>query len=271
MPNIIKSNYVLISKEDVKIIDSNVKSDGFSPILGKQAVVLPHDDEKEEDKEDFKENLLAPNIEEQVNLEEVASQSEEILEEARIQAEQIKQEALMQASESIKMQKEQAIQSGYQEGYQQGIDQLELEKEKLKELEQDLIREYDLKLEELQSDVAELLIAYVGKLVGVVLEDQKDVILYLVSEALKGQPSCNEYTIKVSSQDFSMVCEQQEELTSLVKRSATLSVVEDSTLKESQCLIETDRNIMDCGIQTKLNNLTTDIRLLACDYERKQK
>ena len=106
--------------------------------------------------------------------------------------------------------------------------------------------------------------AYVAKITGVIIEE-KDIINYLVSEAIRGQSSCNEYRIRVSKEDYQEVFEHINDYKAYLKSTAEVSVSEDMDLMKNQCLIETDKNIIDCSIETKINNLVTALKLLSID------
>ena len=49
--------------------------------------------------------------------------------------------------------------------------------------------------------------------------------------------------------------------------SATLELVEDTTLSHNECMIETEGGIFDCGLGTQMRELQKRLRLLA--YEKR--
>ena len=47
---------------------------------------------------------------------------------------------------------------------------------------------------------------------------------------------------------------------------STIDIVEDNTLSQNECLIETENGIFDCGLGTQLSELKQQLVLLS--YER---
>ena len=156
------------------------------------------------------------------------------------------------------------MQQGYNDGYEAGMHDIEIEKSNLLQLQQQQEVDYENRLIDLQGNVTEILVAYVAKITGVIIEE-KDIINYLVSEAIRGQSSCNEYRIRVSKEDYQEVFEHINDYKAYLKSTAEVSVSEDMDLMKNQCLIETDKNIIDCSIETKINNLVTALKLLSID------
>ena len=48
-----------------------------------------------------------------------------------------------------------------------------------------------------------------------------------------------------------------------ISKQVTVELIEDATLKENECVIETNSGIFDCSIGVQLEELTKKLRLLS--------
>ena len=68
----------------------------------------------------------------------------------------------------------------------------------------------------------------------------------------------------VSKEDYPYVNMQKKLFSEgAVSGRGVVEVVEDITLRENECLIETDGGIFDCGAGTQLEELTKKLKLLS--------
>lgn len=263
MPNVIKSNCVLITDDNVKVIDSNLK-DEFSPMNFRRAVEIDEEENQpQEDESATEEELYQINHQKNASekLHEMQAYAESLVEDAKKEAQQIKKDAILQAEQEIEQQKQIASQDGYHQGMQQAEQEINQKKQELAQQQQELEKEYDQKLVEMQSQISEIVNGLVQKITGVVIED-KSIITYLVCMAVKGQSACNEFRISVSKADYPILNEHLEEIQGLVRSTAQITIIENPELEKDQCKIETEKNILDAGIETKLENLKMALKLL---------
>lgn len=261
LPNVIKSNCVYFMNNDVKIIDSNFKED-FMPISMKQVIEVTQDEEEtleqQTDEELYQMNHVQNASEE---LHKMQSYAQSIVEDAQREAEEIKMQAVCDAQSEIDAQMQSAKNSGYAEGIQQAQEQIQDQLRGIEEQRRQLEEEYDEKVREMQSNISELVGALVQKITGVVIEE-KNIITYLICNAVKGQSACNEFRISVSKADYPEVLEHKSEIEDLLRSTAIVTIIENPELMKNQCKIETEKNIVDCGIETKLSNLSMALKLL---------
>ena len=262
LPNIIKSNCVLFADNDVKVIDSNEKGD-FFPICFRNAVEIESDfsdsiDSLANDNELYQMNHHQNSTQ---NLQEMKAYAESIIENAQKEAEIIRSDALLSVQNEIALDKRRAEQEGYQQGLIKGEQEINAKLASLDEKEKVLLKEYDNKLKDMQENVTLLLIALVQKITGVIIEE-KSIITYLVCDAVKSQSTCNEFRISVSKADYNDILLHMDDIKDLVRSNAQVTIIENPELEKNQCKIETDKNIIDCSIETKLNNLAMALKLL---------
>ena len=259
LPNIIKSDRIVVTKNNIKIIDSN-PSDEFATLSFKEAIEIDSESKDVDENEDelFQMNHKKNNTN---HLNEMKAYADSLVEDAKREADRIKVEAIEEAKVAAESIRAVAKEEGYQEGISLGQQRIQDRLEELdqKEIEQNL--QFDHKLEEMQAQMTELLIAYVRKITGIVIEE-KQIIMYLVKNAVKSNSTCNEFRISVSKLDYEEVLCNIDEIKELTRSTAQITIVENPELMKNQCKIETDKNVIDCSIETKLENLIMALKLL---------
>lgn len=258
MSNLIRGNYIQYSQSDRVIIDSNVKSDNFNPLSFAKV-------EAELEPEGTDELIMEQEESEEVipDLEEVNQYAESIIEEARAEAEEILASARAEAMEIMNTARDQ----GHAEGYESGVAEIEAIKqqalEELKEKAKQQEEACERKMRQLEPHFADLTVKLVEKLTGIVVEDKKDLVLYLLSTALKPIRGPKQYLIRVSEHDAAIVTQRKEELAALLSEDCTIEIFEDSTLEKNQCFIETEDRLLDVSLDVQLKNLSEHLKMLA--------
>ena len=56
----------------------------------------------------------------------------------------------------------------------------------------------------------------------------------------------------------------KKQLIAAAKGENQIEVVEDLTLKQNECLIETEGGVFDCSLDIQLEDLISDIKVLSC-------
>ena len=67
----------------------------------------------------------------------------------------------------------------------------------------------------------------------------------------------------MSKEDYGFVSMQKKELTAGIAGGETVEIVEDLTLKSNECFIDTGGGIFDCSLETQLEGLKRELRLLS--------
>lgn len=262
MSNVIKYGRVF-RNEEKKIIDSN--KGNFTQISFRNSERISMGDEPSEGGEPA--DSLEENIDPEAFLmeerERFLAEAEKILSDAKIQADFIVKEA-ERKSQSLK---DQAFEGGKQAGYQEGLrkaeEELNLAKGELAKERQELEAHYQEELSKLEPLMAELTMGLVENITGVLFEGKKEVLTHLVKRALGQIKRNNTFLIKVSHEDFGWLHSGKEELCECVGEGKSLEVEEDASLTKGQCMIETDDRIVDCGIETQLQGLSENLKLLS--------
>ncbi len=258
MSNMIKA-YTIRYEEASKItIDTHTRIDRELEDRRKKAVAIslaPTDGE-------FVEGIQAMVIDPGPTKEELTKRATELLEDAKSEANHILENARKEAERM----KQEAYQEGQKKGYGDGMLQSQKEMKQIKsdyeEKARHLKQEYENMAASLEPQMAEIIASLVEKITGILIEDN-EVILYLVDKALKNMDKSEEYTIKVSKEDYEYISMHRELLLAAIGREVLLYIVEDANLEKNQCLIETELKVINCSLDIQLSNLITDLKLIA--------
>lgn len=223
----------------------NENFDGFQPGLNAEEVYI----EPQPDPEEI--------------LEEARLEAERILAQARAQALQIKDDAVVQAEKLY----EQKRQEGYNLGVSQIHQELETEKNKLyteqQILKSNLQREYEEKLDSLESDLVDIMIQVFHKVFHIQFDNKKQILLHLIKDTLMGIDSGKVFHIRVSENNFKFIESHVAEMKEKIGNDVSIDVINDMLLEDSACMIETENGVFNCGIDMVLDNLEKDIRSLS--------
>ena len=138
-----------------------------------------------------------------------------------------------------------------------GKKQAELEEHKLS-----LQADYNREMKELEPMLLNTIITVVEKVFHIQFSDKKDILLYLVENAVMNIEGCKSFRIRVGEEQRVFLERRKEEILEQVGHDITLEFLSDSSFQEDQCVIETDTGIFDCGTGVQLENLVRDIKAL---------
>lgn len=208
----------------------------------------------------------APDMEEELP-ETLRARAEDLLAEAKEQAEQILDEARARAQEEAEQMRAQASQEGYAQGYQEANAYLEKEKLSLQQKAMELEQQYNQMLDSAEAKLVDTLAGVYEHLIGMTFRGDRDVLLHILSQAIRGIEGSRSFTIRVSAEDYQAVLDKKDVLEACIPgKESYLEILEDSNLETMGCRIETENGIFDCGLDVQLLELRKKLALLA--YEK---
>lgn len=213
----------------------------------------------------FHEGITAEEVEIEPEIDYAAQAKEEaeaLLEQAREEAKAILQRAEQEAEEL----KHQAHSEGRQEGYQEGSEMAKAELDQqlleLKSQERRLQKDYQKQLEGLEPRLLDVVLQVVEKVFQIQFADKKDILLYLITKTINGIEGCKQFQIRVGQENYQFLNSQREAIMGRIGADMSIEVIADYSVRENQCMIETDIGIFSCGLGTQLENLIKDLRSL---------
>ena len=195
--------------------------------------------------------------------EEAAAMGETVIAQAKQEADAIIAEAKNEAEAIRKQAYEEGKAQGIEEGTSQAIGMVENQREEMRAEYNRMFQELKEQEENLEPHFAEIVAGLVQKITGVLCEDKKDVITYLIDNALNNLESTKKIVLRVSKDDIAEVSAKRNDFVKAVKAGTEFEIMEDNSLSANQCIIETDNKIIDCSLDAQLDSLCGQIRMLA--------
>lgn len=189
-----------------------------------------------------------------------------IVEEAYQEAEQIRNDAQALAEDM----KAQGFAQGKEDGYQQGLkdaaDEIARRKAELEEQinarQQELEQEFEDNLTALEPKFVEVLCQLLERLTGVVVTGHKDIMLYLINNAMRDMENSHSFVVSVSEQDFEYVNKNKENIYGYLNPSVSIELFQDAKLLKNQCRIETEGGLVDLSLDVQMSQLIKSLMLL---------
>lgn len=295
LSNLLKSNWFVVNESETRVIDSNERMDKKLSELYKTEEA-PEEVVVGEEGEDFDEGLetgqvdallsedgaeaylgneeaseqgITPIIKAEPEPEPQGPSPEELLAEAQQQVEQMLEQARAEADEI----RQKAYEDGHQEGYEAGAMQLQQQAEeqenRLRQLEEQLEQRYLKKQEELEPMFVDLIASIYEHVFHINLSEFRDIILYSIIHVIGTAEGKRDFIVRVSSADYKYVEERRSQIKGIIPENATLELVEDLTMSKGECMVETGGGIFDCGIDTQLESLNKELRMLSFEGNQK--
>ena len=275
--NLLKGGMVNISKEESRIIDANAL---IAERIGSLMQELKEPENKgfaealQVEGEDISALLSDPVVEpaeeqqEEISVEEAEDRARGIVQEAKDAAAEILQDAITQAETDAEAIRQKAREDGYQEGFQKAESEFRKREKELQAKERELEKHYGDLVAELEPKFVDTLSGIYEHLFRVELGGYRDVLLYLIGDCMRGAEGSKSFQIRVSKEDYTYISTKKAGLLEAAGAGeAALEILEDPNLSRNGCIIRTENGIMDCSLQTQLEELNKKLRLLA--YEKK--
>ena len=197
-------------------------------------------------------------------------QAQALRREAEDEAERIIAEAKQKATDielastaSFEAERQEAEERGRQAGREVGYTEGVAEVERLVERTQTILeRAQDKRAEilaETEQQVIDLVLLISRKVIKVISENQRAVVISNVVQALSKVKDRGNIVIKVNMADLKLSTEHIKDFIKLVEGVKNIQILEDSTVDQGGCIIETDFGEIDARISSQLAELENRI------------
>ena len=206
----------------------------------------------------------------QVLKREAQDESDKIVAEANEKARQIEKESIETFEKKQKEGEEQGFIAGKEAGYAEG--QAEVER-LIQRLHTVLERASDRRSEillETEQDIIDLVLLIARKVVKVITENQRNIIISNVVQALRKVKGRGNVIIRVNMADLKLTTEHTKDFIERMEGVKSIQVAEDSTIGQGGCVIETDFGEIDARISSQLLELETKILEMSPIKSRKK-
>lgn len=197
-------------------------------------------------------------------------QAQKIKREAEDEAEQIIAEAQKKAQEigrtaqsAFEKEQKEAEKQGFEAGRAAGFAEGKTEVERLiNRLHTILERAQDKRAEilaETEQQVVDLVLVIARKVIKVISENQRNVVVSNVVQALRKVKGRGDIIIRVNVEDLKLTSEHTKDFIQLIEGVKNIRVIEDSSVDRGGCIIETEFGEIDARIVSQLAELEQKI------------
>ena len=182
-----------------------------------------------------------------------------IIEKAKAQAAQIVAEAQTQHDKIVSEARNEGFEQGSQEGYQKGSAEVERLIERMHKILEAVMQRREEILQDTESQIVELVILMARKVIKILSENQKNVIMANTVAALRKVKTRGSVTLRVNIEDVKLTTAHADEFIQHVENVQGITVQEDSSVEKGGCIVETDFGAIDARISSQLTELENKI------------
>ncbi|WP_461246387.1 flagellar assembly protein FliH [Treponema sp. R6D11] len=195
----------------------------------------------------------------QILKQQAEDEAQKILDDAKLKASEIEAEV----RRSLDTERNEAKETGRKEGKEEGYAEGKAEVDRLIERTQVVLERAQDKRGEILSDTEKEIISLVllisRKVIKVLSENQRDIIISNVIEALRKVRAKGNVIIRVNLADLQLATEHKQDFINLMEGAKSVQIVEDSSVDQGGCIIETDFGEIDARIASQLAELENRI------------
>jgi flagellar assembly protein FliH len=167
-----------------------------------------------------------------------------------------------ESRQTLEDEKREALEAGKKTGGEEGYAQGKAEVERLIQRTQAVLERAQNKrgeiLAETEQEIVDLVLLLTRKVVKAITENQRNVILQNVVQALRKVKARGTVIIRVNIADLKLTTEHTKDFIQMMEGTG-IQVVEDSTVGPGGCVIETDFGEIDARISSQLAELEAKI------------
>jgi flagellar assembly protein FliH len=178
-----------------------------------------------------------------------------ILEAARREADELIAEAKARMDQELKTGYDEGFRKGQEAGFREG----NLEAQRLTDrlhtiIERTMDKRQEI-LAETEQQIVDLVLLMTRKIVKVISENQRNIVVSNVVQALRKVKGRGDVVIRVNLADVAMTTQHIKDFLSAAENVKNIQVVEDSTVDRGGCIIETDFGSIDARIMSQLTEI----------------
>ncbi len=182
-----------------------------------------------------------------------------IVAEAEEKARKIISDAQVEANSVLQKAQDDGFKTGRESGYSEGYSEAERLVGRLHSMVEAVSAKRQEILDSTEQQIVELVLLMTRKVVKIMSENQKSVILANVVQALKKVRGRGDVILHVNLADVKLTTEHIKDFIREVESVKSITVVEDSSVEKGGCIVETDFGAIDARISSQLAELESKI------------
>ena len=186
-------------------------------------------------------------------------EADEIIRNAQTQANEIIREAERTHEKNVSEAKQQGYEEGHEAGYQSGKQEVQRLIDRLHIITDRIMDKRKIILDETEQQIVELVLLISRKVVKVISENQRNVVMSNVIQSLRKVKGRGDVVIRVNMADVQLTTDHIKDFTDAVESVKNITIAEDSSVDKGGCIIETDFGAIDARISSQLSELEQKI------------
>ncbi len=182
-----------------------------------------------------------------------------IIEKAKAQAAQIVAEAQAQHDKLVSDARQEGFEQGSKEGYEKGSAEVDRLIERMHKILEAVMQRREEILQDTESQIVELVILMARKVIKILSENQKNVIMSNTVAALRKVKTRGNVTLRVNIEDVKLTTANANAFIQHIENVQGITVQEDSSVEKGGCIVETDFGAIDARISSQLTELENKI------------
>ncbi|WP_018525949.1 flagellar assembly protein FliH [Alkalispirochaeta alkalica] len=146
-------------------------------------------------------------------------------------------------------------QEGREAGIQEGLGELQRVIDRFHLVLSKAIERRNEIIQESESQVVALVLSIAKKVIKVISEHQKNVVINNISQSLQKLQQKSDILVRVNLADLPLVTSHREEILRMAERVKHVTIAEDTSVDPGGCIIETDFGEIDARISSQLREI----------------
>jgi flagellar assembly protein FliH len=186
-------------------------------------------------------------------------EARDLLNNARSQAETMIEDARKQVDDIKASAEKEGLKAGREEGFEAGKGEVERLIEHLRTIISNAIEKRNQIIDQSETQIIDLVLLISQKIVKVISENQKNVVINNVIQALRKLKSRGDVVIRVNLEDVKLTSDHVKDFMRMVENVRSITVMEDSSVDRGGCIIETDFGQIDARISSQFKEIEEKI------------
>lgn len=187
------------------------------------------------------------------------TQANDIISKAQAEADRIISEAEARRNQLESEATQNGYEAGHKKGYDDGVAEVNRLVERMHKMVESVMQRREEILSETESQIVELVILMARKVIKILSESQKNVVMANTLAALKKVKARGKVTLRVNLEEVKLTTAHIQEFIQHVENIESIKVLEDSSVEKGGCIVETDFGAIDARIASQLTELENKI------------
>ncbi len=187
------------------------------------------------------------------------NEAADLLDNAKKQAQEMIDEAQAKVDQIIETARKEGFEAGKEEGYEDGKSEVERLIQHLRIIISKAIEKRNQIIDQSETQIIDLVLLISQKVIKVISENQKNVVINNVIQALRKLKSRGDVVIRVNLEDVKLTSEHVKDFMRMVENVRSITVMEDASVDRGGCIIETDFGRIDARISSQFKEIEEKI------------